>query len=677
MPTEPNREETLFAAALRLPAAERTDFLPVPKPAATAVTVFTVYVCLGWLASLRADPLDLWRLRNPKVAALRGDYYALTYGGGVFVAVGLNIATSPDGKNWVYRDIGGPFALSAVAYGGGTFVATGRYDNGTGQVILTSLDGTTWTRLDSAPIFDPFMVVYGNGLFAAVSTQTVKTSTNGVDWVDRGPIGSLILDGITFLNGAFVVWAVDLISGNRVILTSTDAIIWTPHDTGSARRISDVAYGVGTFVVVGDPGTILTSEDAITWTPRSLEVQVPFQAVTFGNGRFVAVGGSGWIFTSTNGTSWTPQVSGTSSWLSDVVFENGIFLIIGEDTLLSSTDGLNWVLHAVTSQRLNSVAYGEGWFVAVGSHGTVLTSTNGANWTRLPPFGSGSLNSVAYDSGVFVAVGDIIARLQVGPFGDGFSWSGGPSERDFKAVSFVNGAFMAVGANGAIGSSDSGTTATLYGVTYGSGTYVVVGSGGTIRTSPDGATWTGRLSGTVEDLKGVTFADGIFLAHGNAGVILTSTDGAGWTPGKSGTGEILAASAYRDSHFIIVGSKGTILSSPDAVNWTNRNSGVSVGLWGITSGNGTFVAVGEDGAILQSGYVGPPRLTAPRLMSNGSFGLTASGELGQSYRLQATTSLGTPNWTDIASFTQTDESQSVQDPQAASHGIRFYRVIAP
>jgi len=64
-------------------------------------------------------------------------------------------------------------------------------------------------------------------------------------------------------------------------------------------------------------------------------------------------------------------------------------------------------------------------------------------------------------------------------------------------------------------------------------------------------------------------------------------------------------------------------------------------------------------------------------MSNGSFGLTASGELGQSYRLQATTSLGTPNWTDIASFTQTDESQSVQDPQAASHGIRFYRVIAP
>ncbi|MDF9407124.1 hypothetical protein L7E55_01915 [Pelotomaculum isophthalicicum JI] len=60
--------------------------------------------------------------------------------------------------------------------------------------------------------------------------------------------------------------------------------------------------------------------------------------------------------------------------------------------------------------RLNSVSYGNGIFVAVGSNGTILTSTdsvncNGTNWTIQT---SGTLNgffAVSYGNGTFAAVG--------------------------------------------------------------------------------------------------------------------------------------------------------------------------------------------------------------------------------------------------------------------------------
>jgi len=51
----------------------------------------------------------------------------------------------------------------------------------------------------------------------------------------------------------------------------------------------------------------------------------------------------------------------------------------------------------------------------------------------------------------------------------------------------------------------------LYGITYGNSTFVVVGdndsgSVGTILTSSDGITWTSRTSGTTNTLYGVTYS---------------------------------------------------------------------------------------------------------------------------------------------------------------------------
>lgn len=81
----------------------------------------------------------------------------------------------------------------------------------------------------------------------------------------------------------------------------------------------------------------------------------------------------------------------------------------------------------------------------------------------------------------------------------------------------------------------SGTTKTLYDITYVNNMFIAVGESGTILTSPDGETWTSRTSGTSNDLQGVTYGNGTFVAVSMKGTILTSTDGAKWTIRTSGT----------------------------------------------------------------------------------------------------------------------------------------------
>ena len=85
----------------------------------------------------------------------------LSYGQGMFVAVGSGIATSPDGIHWTKR--ADPFrgTLSEVAFGDESIVAVGD------SKLLSSVDGVTWK--EHATHVDGFLgVTYGAGSFIAV-----------------------------------------------------------------------------------------------------------------------------------------------------------------------------------------------------------------------------------------------------------------------------------------------------------------------------------------------------------------------------------------------------------------------------------------------------------------------------------------------------------------------------
>jgi hypothetical protein len=305
------------------------------------------------------------------------------------------------GTTWTLRNLGE--WLYGVTYGNGLFVAVGDFG-----AILTSQDGVNWTGQVSGTSAELTGVAYGNGTFVAVGGGgTILTSQDGMSWTRQTSGTSNPLNGVAYGNGTFVA-----VGWGGAILTSPDGVTWTAQVSGTSNPLNGVAYGNNTFVAVGEGGAILTSPDGVTWTPRTSGTSNGLLGVTYGDGLFVAVGWGGAILTSQDGVTWTQQTSGTSYGLDGVtygidLFGSGLFVAVGVDgTILTSPDGVIWTERASgTSDWLWGVAYGNGRFVAVGNRGTILTSPDGVIWRAQTSVTSYPLNGVTYGNGTFVAVG--------------------------------------------------------------------------------------------------------------------------------------------------------------------------------------------------------------------------------------------------------------------------------
>jgi hypothetical protein len=340
--------------------------------------------------------------------------------------------------------------------------------------------------------------------------------------------------------------------------------------------LSAIAYAQEQFVAVGWPGAILTSADGVNWTQRQASIQdttnSAFYGIAFGKGQFVAVGE-------------TSRVGGN--------------IVLGETgTIVTSTDGVNWVQRQSTQTPLKSIVYGNGQFVAVSDFDTtMLTSADGANWEpRLPSGqswnGYAGLSGIAYGDGRYVAVG----RAE----------TNGPSKGD--VVSFPM-----------------------------------------ILTSVDGVSWVSQVLGTqpYAGLNAVTYGNGQFVAVGAGywpdleeaftAIILTSTNGTNWVERQSTANTGLHAATYASGQFVVTGRSGGILTSPDGMRWVQRPSPTADTLSGIAYGNGHFVAVGLNPTVLESGTI----ITLAIAPGNGTGLLTLSleGPIGLNYTVQSSTDL--------------------------------------
>ncbi len=219
---------------------------------------------------------ESWTLRTIPVGAWR----SITYGNGLFVAVGLGgiCATSPDGITWTSRTMPSANQYQSVTYGNGLFVAVGP-DGGTASGnCATSPDGITWTAR-TMPKGSWYGVAYGHGMFVAVDSSgggILATSLNGASWSTKS-IPAVVLNAITFANDTFVA-----VGGGG--LASTDGITWSSVSVpGSAK--SAVAYGAGMFMTIFTGGSA-TSLDGITWTSRASQSET--RGLAFWVDRFVA-----------------------------------------------------------------------------------------------------------------------------------------------------------------------------------------------------------------------------------------------------------------------------------------------------------------------------------------------------------------------------------------------------
>jgi hypothetical protein len=413
---------------------------------------------------------------------------------------------------------------------------------------------------------------------------------------------------IAYGNGIYV-----MVGTNGALLTSTDSVNWTPVYGGTNNSLNSVCFGyvgpTGYFIAVGASGTIIYSTDGAVWNTSSTTVLLTLTSIVWASALsiFVATSNSGSIIISSDANTWTTIVSGspaappavqsgytrTIESLNSVAYYDGLIVAVGNaGTIITSIDGINWVVQDTpTSYNLKTISWattdspvvGDGQWTAAGDYSTVLISMDATSWI----FGfTDTFRAAAHNTGIWVFVGD-----------GGVIYKSSGSQ----GTTLVQAA--------------SATTTNLYDIVYSTVDvqFVAVGANGTILTSQSGTIWATQTSNTSLDLNKIIHdeANNLYIAVGESGIILTSPDAITWTIRTSGVADNLYGIAiWPDAgtySYIAVGDNNAITRCTNVLGtvWTKVTTGFLYDLRSITVANlsgGSYkaIAVGLNGSILFS-----------------------------------------------------------------------------
>ena len=538
-----------------------------------------------------------------------GDFLSCCYGAGklVFAGVVNMIQELFTGKTYAF-DVGTGIRVEKIRYINNMFYAL------SGGYVCRSKDGINWS---SSKIFQSqnlFDIIYANNQYVVVGgSGNIFTSPDGVIWTSQTSGVSATLRGVVFANNMFVS-----VGTTGTILTSTDGITWTKRTSGTNNNLNGITFANDIFVAVGWR-TILTSTDGTTWTTQSAP-SYEFGKVGTAVGKifaFTSFGGTN--FESVDGTTWTQ--SSVSGNVKDFMSVYNIYYRCGEGgSLLYSEDFENWTrIGGGITADLNDITYAEGLFVACGQN-KIITSEDGKVWTT-HIIGEIGINSVAYGNGKFIAVSN--GGGWVYSSTDGETWS---SVRltvtyDYYRIRYVNNTFIIAGNYGTIITSPDGETwtirtsgvdASLRGIAYGNNMYIV-GGGNYILTSTDLETWTSySLPMRVGGCYSLAFANGKFvLGSADWGAVCTSVDGQTWIfqyepPDHNGAVFV----EYLNNMFVCVcGGWKYIITSTDGTNLDFSENLVS-GFSAVAYGQDKLVVVGTSGLIYNSYIAGKKNIIA-------------------------------------------------------------------
>jgi len=475
-------------------------------------------------------------------------------------------------------------------------------------------------------------------------------------------------------------------------------VLWSRRNPPFPARFAGVAAGRSLFVVVGGDGSILATADGCAWTSHGTSF-VRMRGVTWSGSRFVAVG-EATVFTSPDGLNWFNPVSfppGSGLGLVATTFGNGSFVAVGNHGLIfSSANASQWSgrTSGNFSSTLRGFSSGNGTFVAVGDDGAILGSSDGQKWEARVSGTTAPLTRVAFGNGLHVAIGPPHLVLTSS---NGLGWTVRDSglAEVLLDLAFGGGRFVAVGIDGSVIVSTNGlqwtrsaTTfaAGLNGITWSGGLFVAVGNRGGLATSPDGLAWTSRSTGQSETLLGIAAGNGLYVAVGDYGLVLTSTNLKDWSGQFLDGSLFLRHVQYAQGRFVVAGfsfdnpwDSGYVVTSTDGSAWTFRRlPAVATPLTAVGVAAGSFFVVGDRGTILQSDPLGefPPVLALAR-EPGGCPTLTLAGIIGQTYRIESTSVLRPgATWQSRTNLTLNTRVMPWTDVRCVTGASLVYRAVA-
>lgn len=240
-------------------------------------------------------------------------------------------------------------------------------------------------------------------------------------------------------------------------------------------------------------------------------------------------------------------------------------------------------------------------YVTVSDGTTAAYSDDGITWTQTTMPSSRNWRAVTYGNGRYVAVAYDSSVAAYSDNGTTWTQTTLPSSQNWKSATYGDGKYVAISSQNAAAYSEDGinwtqTTMPSTGwksATYGNGKYVAI-SGSVPAYSSDGITWTQTTFPASENWQSVTYGDGRYVAVAyNSDAAAYSDDGITWiaTTISQGFWDAVVYGGGRYVTFSDASTNGAY--SDDGINWTAFTTFGSVVPAGISSshGDGRYVFV--------------------------------------------------------------------------------------
>lgn len=280
-------------------------------------------------------------------------------------------------------------------------------------------------------------VGYANTLSPKVriSSSSIKKKDPIYNWeyVNISGITSLSVFNELSYGNQFVA-----VGNSSLFAYSFDGQLWTTGNVGvgstvnlkSVKKVSigssDIILTVGTKAkvvqAVGYSSTItswveipcfeeitLVGVGVVGYNPTTYNGS--FNSITSGNGGWVVVGAGGSIFTSSGiiTSKFVSRYSGVIQDLNSIAYGNQYFVAVGNNgTVISSDNGTSWDINqnGVILQKYNKVIFDGNRFIVVGNGGTILKSINRNQYQLVPNNINSSENiiNITYFDGLYVGI---------------------------------------------------------------------------------------------------------------------------------------------------------------------------------------------------------------------------------------------------------------------------------